>query len=268
MSGTEVEAEDTAGYQRLVNPAIVGPGQWYTLHSLAAFCDTNPSKYRATFAAFLADFISKIRCEKCKNHATLFLAQHPIDPNVRQNQQPLDMFKWTWFFHNKVNERLQKSYVSWEDAVSIFVTNNYLEKQYEKALAEGREVRACTADCEGSDHEETATQVAPTAATSRATLAPRPQPSLAAALSNLTAWASSPSLGPTNGGKTLFGESSHSAPRAVGSLTTAPRNFPPPLTTLQQGQQNASGAARQQPLFSPSNGATITGAGFITKRNR
>lgn len=258
MALNEVEADDTAGYQRLVNPAIVGPGQWYTLHSFAAFCDTNPSRYRAMFVAFVTDFLSKIRCEKCNGHANQYLAQNPIDANVRPNQPALDLFRWTWNFHNKVNERLGKPQVSWDDAVSIFVTNDYLQKQYEKAVAEGREMRACTADCDETSTaaQEQTSQVAPTASTSRTNVAPRSQPSLAGALSNLTAWASSPSLGPTNGGKSLFGAAS------------TPRNFPPPLNA--NPQQSYSGSARPQPppLFSSSSGATISGAGFIVKRSK
>lgn len=274
----EVEVDDVVGYQKLVNPAIVGPGQWYMLHSLAAYCDADQNTRWDFFENFVrTDFLKKIRCEKCNGHANAFLASTPIGTRLRPNPtygnfrdkrgRPLGLFKWTFDFHNTVNKRLNKRIMSLDDAISIFVDNDFLAKQYELAIAEGRQVSACTADCEGESEtsasasaaaagSSTVGQQQQTVQTARATPVAAPQRvqqrTLAGAFSNLAAWASSPSVNPSV--------------------------FPPPLLSqvpVGAGRQPASSSSSTaSSLSSPSTsspntfGYTVPGAGFIVKRSR
>lgn len=164
-----IEVDDTAGYQKLVSPVSAGPGEWFTLHTLGAYSDTFERKI--FFCDFVNYFVRNILCEKCRGHATTYVETHPITDakywNYVDNRgRQLGMFRWTFDFHNTVNQRLNKKIFSWEDAIAIFVEKNFLEKQYERAMAEGGEIQACSAGCEekGETTQESTPRVSNVAA--------------------------------------------------------------------------------------------------------
>lgn len=104
-------------------PEIWGCGTWFCLHTLAVHA-TTPEKIDE-FIENLKIIISNLRCLKCKEHASAYVAEHPLEPykDLRdKNNKIIGMQKYIWQFHNNVNTRLQKPLVDWETAYAMYNT--------------------------------------------------------------------------------------------------------------------------------------------------
>ncbi len=105
----------------ITNPAIVGPGGWILLHIMAKNANTAESKI--AFIDFMQVLSYNFPCKKCRTHIQAYLRDHPFEPYmnlINENGEDLGMFKWSWIFHNTVNERLNKDYVDWETAWDMY----------------------------------------------------------------------------------------------------------------------------------------------------
>jgi hypothetical protein len=124
--------------KKISNPITFGPGIWYCIHLNAKNATNEQSKQK--FKDFLENIIQNLPCSTCQQHATSYYQSNPLKEfwNVKENGQDIGLFKWTWNFHNTVNNRLKKPYVSWENAKMLFNSD------------EG----VCTSDCGGENIEE------------------------------------------------------------------------------------------------------------------
>lgn len=116
---------------------ILGPGQWYTLHSQAKRAINEDKKKR--FVEFVYEVRDDMRCDKCRNHMTEYLQHNPFEPYwniVGKSGEPVGMFKWTWNFHNAVNSRLGKPIMDWETAYNLYI---------------GSGITICTKGCEDNN---------------------------------------------------------------------------------------------------------------------
>ena len=124
--------------KQISNPATFGPGIWYVIHLKAKNAKDESAKIQ--FKNFLEDVIQNLPCSTCQQHATTYYQSNPLKDYwyVKENGEEIGLFKWTWNFHNTVNNRLKKPYVNWENAKMLFDT----------------ESGVCTSDCGGDNHHE------------------------------------------------------------------------------------------------------------------
>jgi hypothetical protein len=122
--------------KQISNPATFGPGIWYVIHLNAKKANNEASKKQ--FKEFMEHTIQNLPCSTCQQHATSYYQSNPLKDywNVKENGEDIGLFKWTWNFHNTVNNKLKKPYVTWENAKMLFDSNSGV----------------CTSDC-GGDHE-------------------------------------------------------------------------------------------------------------------
>lgn len=104
----------------ITNPATFGPGIWYTIHINARNAVNDDTKNK--FKDFIETTISNLPCHTCKQHATSYYQSNPLSDfwNVKENGKEIGLFKWAWNFHNTVNNRLKKPYMSWEVAKMLY----------------------------------------------------------------------------------------------------------------------------------------------------
>ena len=121
---------------KVTNPEKFGSGMWKTIHILALDAKT-PVKKRQ-FHKTMNVIVNGIMCKRCKKHALEYIATYPPSrcKVFKRNKIDISMFRWSWVFHNRVNERLGKDIVMFEDAYKLYT--------------EGPEI--CTEGC--SDEEE------------------------------------------------------------------------------------------------------------------
>ena len=103
------------------DPKIFGPGVWFVIHSSAH--DAIDEKSITDFLAFIRKIVTILPCGDCRNHATEYVNTH--NPNdfidlVNESGKKIGMFKYTWMFHNAVNERLGKRIIDFETAYHMY----------------------------------------------------------------------------------------------------------------------------------------------------
>ena len=111
----------TNPYQKASNdPRKWGPPFWYTLHNGAFHYPENASKlYIERMKNFILGIPVMLPCEKCKNHATVFIEQNKSKLNdICSGRKSL--FNFFVDFHNKVNSRYDKPILSYEEAYNIY----------------------------------------------------------------------------------------------------------------------------------------------------
>lgn len=109
-----------SNHSRLHNPNYVGPGLWYSIHSITANAKTPEEKKDAI--RYIRNLQSNFPCGECKIHFGNYLSTHSPESTLNGNEESL--FLWSFNFHNAVNHRLKKPQVSYEDAKKIFYTNS------------------------------------------------------------------------------------------------------------------------------------------------
>jgi hypothetical protein len=107
---------------KLHNPVYIGPGTWYTIHTLAAEAKTNEDK--RDVIKHIRTLQRKFSCSDCKGHFGEYLATHPPEETLGASQSEDSLFLWTVNFHNAVNYRLRKPQVSYEEAKSIYMNDS------------------------------------------------------------------------------------------------------------------------------------------------
>ena len=112
---------------KLADPTIVGPGQWFTIHTEAK--DAIDSKSKQRFIATLDNIVTNMKCDNCKSHALKYIDNN--DPIVYWDKKKIvklpsgkvevsGMFLWSCKFHNVVNARLNKDIINIETATSLY----------------------------------------------------------------------------------------------------------------------------------------------------
>ena len=102
---------------------IIGPGLWISIHLKAKHAIDDKSKEE--FIDYMYMLSAEFPCGKCRGHLQEYLRDHPFEPYmnlVDEKGHPIGMFKFSWQFHNAVNLRLHKPFVSWQNALAMFYT--------------------------------------------------------------------------------------------------------------------------------------------------
>ena len=124
---------------KIANPNSFGPGIWYVIHLLARDATTDAKKLQ--FKEFMENVVSSLPCSECQKHASEYYQNNPLKDlwNLKENGEEVGMFKWAWTFHNTVNNRLKKPFVSWENARMLF----------------SKEDGVCTSECGKEEQQST-----------------------------------------------------------------------------------------------------------------
>ena len=104
-------------------PETIGPGLWISIHLKAKHAIDDKSKEE--FIDYMYMLSAEFPCGKCRGHLQEYLRDHPFEPYmnlVDEKGNPIGMMKWSWTFHNAVNLRLHKPFVSWQNALAMFYT--------------------------------------------------------------------------------------------------------------------------------------------------
>ena len=105
-----------------VRKGVWGPHLWKFFHAVGHRLSNIPDldtrcKYTKAMWEHTQALIQSIPCPSCRNHAlSEYRATRYTDPDDKQ----CDWYQqWAFQFHNKVNGRLHKKNVSWDDAVKL-----------------------------------------------------------------------------------------------------------------------------------------------------
>ena len=89
-------------------PSTWGPLGWHWLHSLAICYPVTPTENdREVLHRRLWSFIQTIPCIECQQHSIDYIRQNPVNASGGHSLQ-----LWVWKFHNAVNARLGKPFMS------------------------------------------------------------------------------------------------------------------------------------------------------------
>lgn len=88
---------------------------WDRIHKMAAAAETDDQKQE--FEKYIEYLSHNFPCPKCRPHIKQQLRDYPIENyyTVTENGKNIGLAKWSWEFHNRVNTRLSKPVVSWDD---------------------------------------------------------------------------------------------------------------------------------------------------------
>jgi hypothetical protein len=96
-----------------LDPKIWGPHYWYFLHTIALSYPNYPNAVtKKKYYELIQNFPLFIPVEQISKEFSHLLDNYPIQPYLDKRES---FVKWTWFIHNKVNEKLEKPILSLED---------------------------------------------------------------------------------------------------------------------------------------------------------
>ena len=101
-----------------------GPGVWFTIH-INALAATNTSS-KKEYVKFLRNLQHFIPCSICKIHFLEYLETNKPENLINKKQymdddkKDVNMFIWSFDFHNSVNKRLGKKIIKLKDAYEFY----------------------------------------------------------------------------------------------------------------------------------------------------
>ena len=95
-----------------------GPSAWKFLHAASFSYPDNPSAEKREAARELFRSLKfMLPCEECSSHYCCEYDKDPVDNHLDSRY---DLSSWLVNFHNKVNERLGKKVMDYEDAKALY----------------------------------------------------------------------------------------------------------------------------------------------------
>ena len=100
------------------DPAIWGPHFWFFLHSVARAYPASPSEtMRKKYYTFYQDLPIFLPVQSIGNSFAKLMDKYPVSPYLSCR---VELIKWTNYIHNKVNARLLKEQVPFEDSTRLY----------------------------------------------------------------------------------------------------------------------------------------------------
>lgn len=104
-----------------MSKSVWGPATWYLLHSIVLKIDDNVNQSQLKeLKGMILNIATNLPCPNCTQHALAYLTTNRID--MIDNILALRIFIHK--FHNKVNERLKKPTMSYEDHIVMYNNMN------------------------------------------------------------------------------------------------------------------------------------------------
>jgi hypothetical protein len=101
---------------------VWGPATWHLLHCMVLKIDDNiDCRQLEDLKGILFRIVSNLPCPYCTDHATSFFRTNKFTSITTISALRYFMF----FFHNKVNERLKKPQIDYEQHLQIYVNMNF-----------------------------------------------------------------------------------------------------------------------------------------------
>lgn len=103
------------------DPEKIGSGLWISIHLKAKHAIDEKSK--EAFIDYMFLLGEEFPCGKCRGHLQEYLRDHPFEPYMNLEDEKghqIGMFKFSWLFHNAVNLRLHKPFVTWQNALAMY----------------------------------------------------------------------------------------------------------------------------------------------------
>lgn len=97
-----------------------GPRYWYVMHATAA-APLDALDRRASAVAFYRSIANHLPCAACADHYRAWLAMHPIEQHVADNDA---LMRWTYALHADVNQRLGKPTPPYDAVASFYRDGN------------------------------------------------------------------------------------------------------------------------------------------------
>lgn len=111
--------------EKFSDPEVFGPGTWMSIHTYAL--DATTPERKKEFAHYIRVITSNLKCDTCKMHATKYVQDHPPERffNIKDEKSHAEIgcFKWSWIFHNDVNERIGKKKLDFNTALMMYVSS-------------------------------------------------------------------------------------------------------------------------------------------------
>ncbi len=106
--------------KKILGKKIWGPKAWHLLHSFSLH-NSNLNEFnkekKHEYYLFYKTFIYMIPCKICRLHYKDMFEFH--EPLIEKEITKKSLSKWVWKIHNKVNGRLGKKEISYEDGMKI-----------------------------------------------------------------------------------------------------------------------------------------------------
>lgn len=106
---------------KITQPSVFGPGKWHDIHTIAKDAITDDKK--KNFLYFMGYVRDNLPCLECRGHCGNYMKTNPLEPffNVYDDKgNDIGLFKWSWQFHNAVNQRLKKPIMTWNEAMDLY----------------------------------------------------------------------------------------------------------------------------------------------------
>lgn len=100
------------------DPAIWGPHFWFFLHSIARSYPAAPSDtMRKKYYNFYQDLPVFLPVQSIGNSFAKLMDKYPVSPYLASR---VELIKWTNYIHNKVNAKLLKEQVPFDDSTRLY----------------------------------------------------------------------------------------------------------------------------------------------------
>lgn len=104
-----------------IDPNYWGNHGWYFIHYTALGYPDNPTdEDKNNYKLFYYNLQNTLPCLKCANNFKQNIQELPIDSFLNSRN---DLFKWTVYIHNMVNNELGKKNLSYEEAINKYQNN-------------------------------------------------------------------------------------------------------------------------------------------------
>ena len=100
------------------DPAIWGPHFWFFLHTIARSYPAAPSDtMRKKYYNFYQDLPVFLPVQSIGNSFAKLMDKYPVSPYLTSR---VELIKWTNYIHNKVNAKLLKEQVPFDDSTRLY----------------------------------------------------------------------------------------------------------------------------------------------------
>lgn len=104
-----------------LDPKIWGPHYWFFLHTIAVTYPHNPNSVtKKKYYDLIQNLHIFLPIETIATDFSKLLEQYPITPYL-DNRESLS--RWSWFIHNKINEKLEKPKITIEEFYHQYYAN-------------------------------------------------------------------------------------------------------------------------------------------------
>lgn len=97
------------------DPKYIGPGVWWSLHTLAATATT--PELKQNFINFVKNIKDSFPCNECRQH---FLEYNTKNPPLNRFNEYRGLFKWSFDCHNNANKLTGKPMFSYSEAEKMY----------------------------------------------------------------------------------------------------------------------------------------------------